>query len=92
MIIQFFWALKFKNGGKNVQLIFNSYIYIYIYISLILPCGWGVLSLLGGPRPKAGLANKSTPSLVSHLMSPLNANCHYSTMHRAKHESFSRST
>ena len=91
MIIQFFWALKFKNGGKNVPLIFNSYIYIYIYITY--SALWvGVLSLLGGPRPKAGLANKSTPSLVSHLMSPLNANCHYSTMHRAKHESFSRFT
>ena len=61
MIIQFFWALKFKNGGKNVQLIFNSYIYIYITYSALWGGGGGVLSLLGGPRPKAGLANKSTP-------------------------------
>ena len=36
MIIQFFWALKFKNGGKNVQLIFNSYIYTYIYIYIYI--------------------------------------------------------
>ena len=76
-----------------MYLLFLILIYIYIYIYITYSALWvGVLSLLGGPRPKAGLANKSTPSLVSHLMSPLNANCHYSTMHRAKHESFSRFT
>ena len=44
------------------------YIYIYIYKYITYSALWGGLSLLGGPRPKAGLANKSTPSLVSHLI------------------------